>query len=468
MNNLDNIGAELKKFGQSHLLEFAPVLSDDERNALLNEIGKIDLELMDELINRYVINNEHLAIPPDISPPEIISRHDESAHGSAMERGIELLSNGNVCAFTVAGGQGTRLGYDGPKGCFPTTPITGKSLFQVFAEQIIASARRHSSVIPWYILTSPVNDEATRDFFVSNDYWGLNPDDVMFVVQGTMPAIDYNGKLILADRHRLAINPDGHGGSLAAMKNSGALDDMKSRGVEFISYFQVDNPLVRAIDPLFIGLHAQANAGMSAKALKKRDPFEKVGNFCVSEGRIHVIEYSDFPDNLATAEKDDGTLMFEAGSIAIHIFSRSFVEHLTEGGRCKLPFHRADKTIPFIDPEGNYIKPKEPNGVKLEMFIFDAMPMSGNCVILETERIEEFSPVKNRTGVDSCESCKHDQIQRHALWLEKAGVVVPRKDDNSVDCRIEISPLFADSCEELALKIDNSLTITPGQELYLK
>ncbi len=471
MTDIQNVKNVLAEHGQEHLLRFYDELDPDRQQELLDQISAIDFDRIDELTEKYVRQKPQIEIPGDITPPEVFpagvdDEQSTAEHKTAVARGEELLAAGKVAAFCVAGGQGTRLGYDGPKGCYPATPVKNKPLFQVLAEQIIAASRRAGKSIPFYIMTSPVNDVATRAYFEQNDYFGLDASDVCFLVQGTMPAISYDGKLLLADKDRIAVSPNGHGGCLEAMRNSGALDDMSARGVEYISYFQVDNPLVHAIDPLFIGLHAGRGADMSAKALTKRDPMEKLGNFCVSGGSVMIIEYSDMPEELAHEKLPDGRLKFSAGSIAIHIFSRAFVERLTEDGRCKLPFHRADKKVPHIDEHGNPVRPSEPNAVKLEMFVFDAKPMAEETVILETLRSEEFSPIKNAEGQDSPATCRRDQINRAAAWLEAAGVRVPRKESGEVDAVIEISPLFADSADRLADKIDKNMQIKPGDEIY--
>jgi UDP-N-acetylglucosamine/UDP-N-acetylgalactosamine diphosphorylase len=242
---------------------------------------------------------------------------------------------------------------------------------------------------------------------------------------------------------------------------------MAARGVELISYFQVDNPLVRCIDPLFLGLHDLQGAEMSAKCLPKRSPTEKLGNFCLVDGKVTVIEYSDLPAELACATTEDGRLRFSAGSIAIHVLSRSFVERLTEGGSGPLPYHRAEKIVPYVNDAGELVQPAEPNAVKLEMFVFDAMPLAERCAILETERSEEFSPIKNAEGEDSLASSLRDQVRRAAVWLEDAGIAVPRDADGQVAAAIEISPLLADCAEELAKKASPDLKIRPGQSVYL-
>jgi UDP-N-acetylglucosamine/UDP-N-acetylgalactosamine diphosphorylase len=356
--------------------------------------------------------------------------------------------------MVVAGGQGTRLGYDGPKGCLPVTPVRNKPLFQLFAEQLRAAGRRCGSPqrdargdrpLRWYIMTSPTNDAATRDFFRSRRFFGLDEQQVIFFQQGVLPAFGRDGRILLEQKHRVALAPDGHGGSLLAMATRGVLADMAARGIDYLSYFQVDNPLVRCIDPLFIGLHDLHGSEMSSKCLPKADDHERVGNFVLAGGRLHVIEYSDLPDDLAEARNTDGSRRFDAASPAIHVLSRRFVERLTaDPAHFALPWHRAEKKVACVDlASGRRIEPDEPNGVKLEAFIFDALPLAERTLLLETRREEEFSPLKNATGADSLETSRRDQVRRAARWLEQAGVRVPRGADGEPAVPIEISPLRA-------------------------
>ncbi|MCP4376727.1 MAG: UDPGP type 1 family protein [bacterium] len=463
---------KLQKSGQEHLLGFWDELDTQTSDALLEQLGDINFEQLQEFIDQFVTSTPQQNTQDDITPPAVLPHkpsgtEQEEFYAQAKARGDELLAQGKVAACVVAGGQGTRLGFDGPKGCFLATPIAKKPLFQVFAEQIHAASNRAGKAIPWYIMTSRINDTQTKAFLRRHHYFGLDPDSVRCFRQGTMPAIGLDGKLLLKKKGSLALSPDGHGGILPALRQSGSLDDMASRGIELISYFQVDNPLVKCIDPLFLGLHDLNQAEMSAKALPKRDPMEKLGNFCLVNGKMSVIEYSDMPEELAVSTDDKGLLKFSAGSIAIHILNRSFVDRLTEGQRCDLPFHRAEKIVPHIDSSGNKIVPEEPNAIKLEMFIFDALPLANNTVILSTQRDEEFSPIKNAEGLDSPITCLHDQVRRAANWLEEAGVELPLDADGQTAAAIEISPLFADSAKELARKIDPDLTVTSGQQLYL-
>ena len=472
MTDLASIRQELTHHGQDHLLRYYDELSPAEQAGLREQIATVDFGQIDEWMERYVRNTPRFAPAGDIAPAEIVPAKptDPSAarrHAEARIRGQELIEAGKVAAFVVAGGQGTRLGYEGPKGCLAATPVTHKPLFQVFAEQILAASRRTGRSVPWYVMTSPINDVATQAFFRQHDFFGLDRGDVFFLTQGTVPAIGLDGKLLLAEKGALGSSPNGHGGSLLALRESGALDDMAARGVELISYFQVDNPLVRGIDPLFLGLHDMLAAEMSAKVLPKRDPMEKLGNVCVADGKVRVIEYSDMPEELARACTDDGRLRFSAGSIAIHALSRSFVERLTADGKCDLPLHRAEKKVPHIGEDGRTVVPDRPNAVKLEMFVFDALPLARQTLIMETIRSEEFSPIKNAEGEDSLTTSLHDQVRRAAGWLEECGIAIPRDADGQIAAAIEISPLYADSAEALAEKVPADLKISAGQNLYL-
>jgi len=461
---------KLRRHGQQHLIQFFDRLSADEQDVLLNEIDSLDLSLIGDLVARYVRTTERIKLPETIEPAPYYRRtpppEQQEKYQRALQRGRQLISQGKVAAFTVAGGQGTRLNFDGPKGNVAATPVRQKSLFQLFAEGVRATQRRYGCTIFWYIMTSQANHLDTVESFQQNNYFGLDPDQVRHFRQGMMPAFDFEGKILLSAPGRLALSPDGHGGSLRALYKSGALTDMAQRGVEYISYFQIDNPLVYTIDPLFIGLHALDGAEMSSKAVLKAEPLEKVGNFTLADGKITVIEYSDLPEELALRKHENGGLVFELGSIAIHIISRAFVERLNGRG-FSLPWHRAVKRIGCIDPQGRAIEPAEPNGIKLETFVFDALPLAAKSIILEIDRSEQFAPIKNATGVDSLESSHQLQIARAARWLEQAGVAVPRKADGSVDGSIEISPLFALDADELQAKRDQLPEIKPGGSIYL-
>jgi UDP-N-acetylglucosamine/UDP-N-acetylgalactosamine diphosphorylase len=469
---------QLTKHQQEHLLRFYDDLSFEEQKKLLEQLEAQDWGMLESLIENYVRKEPETALSQQIMPapyyPAEAGKHAQT-YEEAKRLGQKLIAEGKVAAFTVAGGQGTRLGYDGPKGMFVAT-ASGKSLFQIFAEQLRKAQEKYcvietqiaktQATIPWYIMTSPMNDAQTRAFFKENNYFGLDSRNVMFFPQGTLPSIGLDGKLLLAGNGELALNADGHGGSLRALRRSGALGDMKKRGVEYLSYIQVDNPNVKMIDPLFIGLHALENAEMSAKMLPKSHAKEKVGNFCLQDGKVSIIEYSDMPAELAELRNDDGSLAFNAGSIAIHIISVGFIDRLTSGSDAQLPYHRAVKAVPFVDESGQIIKPAKPNAVKLERFIFDALPLAKHAIILETDRTEEFAPIKNAEGDDSPATSKQLQTERAARWLEQCNVKVPRDVDGKVDAVIEISPLTATEPSDL-VNVNLPKEIKAGETITL-
>jgi len=333
--------------GHTRVFRFFDQLNDAHKKRLLDQLALFDPMQLKKLASEYVTQKPAIALPKQINPVKAYPREPRAdqvkLYADAKQRGQELVAAGKVAAFLVAGGQGTRLGYNGPKGEFPVTPINQKPLFQVFAEQIRAWSRDTGKQVPWYIMTSDANDLATRDFFHSHKFFGLPEADVFFFQQGMMPAFGLDGQLLLGAKDSLALSPDGHGGSLRALERSGAVADMRRRGVEHLSYFQVDNPLVHIIDPMFIGLHDLSGSEMSSKTISKAGPLEKVGNFVEADSVVQVIEYSDLPDELAKQTNSDGLLRFNEGSIAIHALRLSFIDRLNGSGTLSLPWHRADK-----------------------------------------------------------------------------------------------------------------------------
>ena len=464
----------LQAHGQEHLLKYWDELSVEQQSNLAGEIEDINFDEIDKLIKEYVITKPQQNIPSDLRPPDYYpakpaTQEEKKFYKAAYERGVALVKKSKVAAFTVAGGQGSRLGFDGPKGTYPITPVKNKTLFQYFSEVIIANEKKYGCTIPWYIMTSSLNNKQTQDFFSDNKYFGLNRDNVIFIVQGTMPAMDYTGKIVLESKDSIALAPNGHGGSLLALRKSGALSDMKHRGIEHISYFQVDNPLVSIINPLFIGLHNMSNSEMSSIMLAKTGPKEKLGNFCKSGGKLMIIEYSDLPAELAEKRNEDGSLAFICGSPAIHVIKRDFVERLTESGTIQLPWHRADKKVKCLDNNGNKVSPEKPNGVKLETFIFDALPLAAKTIIFEAKREEEFAPTKNKTGVDSVESCRQMLIDRDAAWIEKGtGIQVPRKENGEANCAIELSRLTYLDIDDIKDNTGKFNVPEVGEEVYFE
>ncbi len=457
----------LARHGQDHLLTWWADLDDAQRAVLQAELTGIDFDQIGALVAQFVKDDGPAAPSPDqVKPIEVIrlpqTDGERIAWRHVAETGANALAAGEVAVVIVAGGLGTRLGFDGPKGTYPIGPVSAASLFQIHAEKIVATGRRYGKPLPLYVMTSPDNHEATVKFFDDNQRFGL--DHVRFFVQGQMPAVDREtGKVLLAAKGHVALSPDGHGGTLNALAAPGpggspsCLDEMRERGIRTLFYFQVDNPLVKIADPAFLGHHRQNDAEMSFKVIEKLAPDEKLGLVVRVDGRPQVIEYSDLPPELAERREPEGSLELWAGSIAIHLLERSFVERLLSGSR--LPFHKALKKVPHVDAEGRAVNPAEPNGVKFEKFIFDALPLAERWTLVETDRSREFEPLKNATGPDSPASVRQRMSDLFAGWLERAGANVPRRPDGSVPFGLEISPLFALDSAELKSKIEPGLDV---------
>jgi UDP-N-acetylglucosamine/UDP-N-acetylgalactosamine diphosphorylase len=452
----------LAQHGQEGSLRWWDDLDEPSRSRLVAEIESIDFDRLDELIRTLVRGDESAAPDPArVGPVDVYglpqTDGERSARRHVAEIGNDALSRGEVAVVLVAGGSGTRLGFDGPKGTFPIGPVSGASLFQIHAEKIVALGRRFGRPIPLYVMTSPENHEVTQKFFDDHDRFGLK--HLRLFVQGQMPAVGREtGRVLLASKGEVALSPDGHGGTVAALAAKGGdgglscLEEMNASGIKTVFYFQVDNPLVKIADPAFLGLHLQARAEMSFKVIEKVAPDEKVGVVVTVDGKPQVIEYSDLPTELAERREPDGRLQLWAGSIAIHLFELAFLERLASGA-IKLPFHRAIKKVPYINDEGLLLKPETPNAVKFEQFIFDALPLAERFTLVETERTLEFEPLKNATGPDSPASVRQRMSDDFADWLESAGAKVMRRPDGSVPFGIEISPLFALDSSDLKGKI---------------
>lgn len=457
--------------GQGHVFAFWDTLQPEQQKTLLTALEGVDLEWVAARHQQYLTEKNAAKKVPTLEPSPIIAlpkTSEERAEAkAAYALGEEALRAGRLAAFVVAGGQGSRLGYDGPKGCFPIGPVSERSLFQIHAEQIRARAARYGVTIPWYIMTSVANDSATRAFFRQHDFFGFAEEDVFFFPQAMVPSIDFDGKLILESPCTLAVNPDGHGGSLAALEKSGAVADMKRRDIDTLSYFQIDNPLVTICDPLFVGYHLRAKAGMSSKILEKCAPDEKVGAIAYVDGKLGVIEYSDLDEANMHAKGPDGRLKFWAGSIAIHMLDVAFIEHV--GGGAQLPWHVAIKKIPHVNPQGERVVPTSSNGIKFETFVFDALPLTENSITLEVAREEEFAPVKNPDGIDSVLSCRQLMSDQAARWLIAAGLKMPLDADGHTSCRIEMSYLWAlDDADVRARLTPEMQSATPEETLVFK
>ena len=439
------------EFGQEHVFAFWPQLNAEERAGLLAQLGQTDFPLMDRLARKWVLDqpapekfNEIIPVPAI----PVATKNDPAAR-EAWDAGEEQLRQGRVGIFLVAGGQGTRLGFAGPKGCYPVAPITGKSFFQYHAEKISNLERRYGCVIPWYIMVSERYEAATRDYFETNRYFGLSPQAVTFLRQRMVPCMDEKGRFLLEAPGRLAMNPNGHGGCIPAMVENGVIDDAARRGVDMLSYFQVDNWAVKVADPFLIGYHTLRGAVLSSKVHRKSTPREAVGVHCLCDGVYHVIEYSELDIYPQLLETDaDGKVVYYAGNPAMHVFSTGFVQSTYDRFE-EFPWHLAHKKIPCLDESGRLVKPDKPNGYKFETFVFDAVRFVPHApVALEINRMGEYTPTKQFEGDNSVVAARQSMANHWGGWLEKAGCTVPRTENGNVAVPIEISPAFALDEEE--------------------
>ena len=416
--------------GQEHVFTFWDHLKDGERRGFIQQLEGIDLELVSSLAESA--GAEPAGKDGDISPAPALRLEEEPSFTSRQEaqrHGEELIAAGKVALLLVAGGKGSRLGWDGPKGSFPLAPLSGRSLFEIHAAKIRRLGKVHGVSIPCYIMTSTATDEKTRAFFEDQDFFGLSPADIRFMKQASLPVLDPQGRLVLKSPGQIATSPNGHGGCYTALRDSGSLEDARTRGIEHLFYFQVDNPLVRLADPLFIGLHDLAESQMSLKVLEKTGPEEKIGAIALRNGSAEVIEYTNLPAEQAALRNPGGELRFGLGSIGIHLLRRDFIENLLSL-ESPMPLHPVGKKVASIDGEA---RPVKVEAIQFETFVFDALPLAQSFFHLEVKREHEFAPLKNPTGIDSLETCRELLMQEHRRWLAEAGV--------QADGPVEIDPL---------------------------
>ncbi len=440
-------------------MQFWNELSEDGRKQLATQVQGLDLQQIEDLNSaKRSMSYSGIELASNAQPPPAIrldGGENQVSAEMARRRGEDALRAGEVGVILVAGGQGTRLGFDHPKGMFPLGPVSGRTLFQILFERLQAVARRYSSHIPLYLMTSPATHDETIQFLDDQSNLGLADDDLRVFCQGTMPAVDSNGRIFLASKDSLALSPDGHGGMLAAMWRSGNLENAIERGIKYLYYCQVDNPLAQIGDPGLIGFHILNRSEMTTQAVAKTEPEERVGNVVSIDGSVRIIEYINFPKEVAAQRNDEGKLKYWAGNIAIHVFDVEFLQRMASLDDA-LPFHRATKKVTHVDQSGQLVAPNEPNATKFERFIFDLLPHAKNAITVEGKRELVFAPVKNanNANVDSPATAQALMVGQFRQWLHSAGVHV---DDGVM---VEVSPLFALDADELANKVVTGTTVT--------
>ena len=447
---------------QQHLLAHWDQLSAAEQQELASQLESVDYALMAKLFAGEDKTVDWSALASQATAPDAFRLNDDNNRFSkeqAVAAGREALAAGKVGVILVAGGQGSRLGFDLPKSMYPIGPLSNRTLLQIHIEKIRAVAKRYQVSVPLYLMTSPATHQATVEFLRENDRFGFPESDLHVFCQGMMPAVDAKtGELLLAEKGKLFQSPDGHGGTLLALEKSGCVADIAQRGVEHLFYFQVDNPLVEICDPELIGYHVLSNSELTTQVVAKQDPMEKVGNVATVDGKMMIIEYSDLPESQADRRGEDGNPVFWAGNIAVHVFGSDFVSRSATDSE-SLPFHRASKKVPFVNADGEQVTPTEPNAIKFEKFIFDLLPLAQNPIVVEAEERLVFAPLKNASGApkDTPEYVRDAIVAKHAGMLEAAGVTV------KPGVQVEINPLFAMDADELKTKVADSLLIETDQ-----
>lgn len=464
---------KLAPHNQQHLLRFWDELNDAGRAKLARQIEGIDLDLIDSLYRGNIDQPDWAELARRAEPPiavRLSDRADAEAKtplgftpAEARQRGVEALRAGEIGVLLTAGGQGSRLGFDKPKSMYPIGPISNATLAQIHIEKVRRAAERYGKAMPLYLMTSPVTHDDTASFLNENNRFGLAEDDLYVFCQGTMPAVDAKtGRLLLEAKDSLFLSPDGHGGTVAALEKTGAIEHMRRRGIKHLFYLQVDNPLVPICDPELIGYHLLTKSELTSLAVAKQEPRDKLGNFVMLDGRLNVIEYSDFPDDVAERRDAAGGLVFWAGSVAIHVFDVDFLARSLKL-KDRLPFHIAHKKAEYIDDSGRLVEPKEPNALKFERFIFDLLPHAERPIVIEYAEEESFAPLKNASGApkDTPEYVHRFMLSQHRRWLQAAGAEVAEGAD------VEISPLAALDAEDLSqqlagkqLQIDKTTYLT--------
>ncbi len=460
-----NLVKQLQDFNQSHVLQFWNELAPTQRKQLINQLETFDFQLIDSLTQLASAESPWEKIAQAAEVPPAITLAQQSPDGlhyqHARATGTEALAAGKVGMILVAGGQGTRLGFDHPKGMFPIGPVSNRTLYQMHFEQVLGRSRQFGVRIPLYVMTSPPTHDETTQFLTDHQFFGMDPADVNIFCQGVMPAVDKDGKLLLETKSSVFVSPDGHGGTLEALARSGCLQDAKTRGIEHLFYGQVDNPLIQTCDPALVGYHLNSGSEMTSQVVRKTDWSQKVGNVVSIDGKVQIIEYSDLPEQYAKQTNPDGSLKLWAGSIAVHLFKLDFLERsLTQAD--SLPFHLANKKVPFLDASGTRVEPDQPNAIKFERFIFDLLPLAENAIVCEVKAEDGFCAVKNAPPAKSetPEHVKNAISDLHGRWLQAAGVEL------ASGIIVEINPTFAADVETLKGKIPTGTKI--AESTYFK
>ena len=399
---------KLEKYGQLHVLRYYEDLSGYEKEALLEQIENTDFEVLKQCEHKAELNPRGKITPIEVMQlAEIDAKREEYT-----KIGLDAIKAGKVGAVLLAGGMGTRLGSDEPKGVYNIGLTKDVFIFQRLIENLMDVVRQANAWIPLYVMTSDKNHNTTTEFFREKEYFGYNPDYVTFFMQDMAPASDYNGKVYMEEKYKMSTSPNGNGGWFLSMMKWGVVDKIKAAGVEWLNVFAVDNVLQRIADPCFVGATIATDSAVGAKVVRKNAPDEKVGAMCLEDGRPSIVEYYEMTQELMDAKDAKGEPAYNFGVILNYLFREKDLEEIAAK---KLPLHIVEKKIPYLNEDGRAVKPESPNGYKFEQLVLDMIHELDSCLPYEVVRNYEFAPIKNKTGVDSVESaralCKENGIE---------------------------------------------------------
>ena len=404
--NYNEAMEKLKKYGQEHVLKYYAELPDEQRNTLIEQIDRTDFTV----IGQAAETGKRGAIAPikAMTIPEIDMGRER------FERiGMEAVKAGKLGAVLLAGGMGTRLGSDAPKGMYDIGISKPVYIFQRLIENLMKVVEKAGNYIQLFVMTSEKNHDATVGFFKEHDYFGYDKDYIAFFKQDMAPAADFDGKVYMEAKDSIATSPNGNGGWFLSMKKSGLLELVEKRGIEWLNVFAVDNVLQSIADPVFAGAVLEGGYSVGSKVIRKVNPQEKVGVMCTEDGRPSIVEYIELTEDMLTQRDENGEYAYNFGVILNYLFKVDKLVNLLER---KLPYHKSAKKIPYINEAGELVKPEEPNGYKYEQFILDMIQMLDSCLPFEVVRGKEFAPIKNKTGVDSVESAR-ELLKKNGIEL---------------------------------------------------
>ncbi|MBR5512533.1 MAG: UDPGP type 1 family protein [Ruminococcus sp.] len=396
--NYESAMSFLSEYEQEHILKYYNELNNEQKNNLLSQIDGIDFSILNAL------NAEKNCKRGTISPIDAVTIDDIAKNSEKYtQTGIEAIKAGKVAAVLLAGGQGTRLGFDKPKGMYNIGNSKELYIFECLVNNLMDVVKHTGTWIPFVIMTSEKNNKDTVEFFKEHNYFGYNSEYVKFFIQDMAPSVDFNGKIYMEDKDKISSSPNGNGGWFSSLVRAGIFAELCTQGVEWLNVFAVDNVLQRIADPGFIGAVIETGSESGSKVVSKASPEENVGVMCLEDGKPSIVEYYELTEEMRYQLLDNGQLAYKYGVILNYLFR---MDSLVEINKEKMPVHIVKKKIPHMNDNGEFITPEKPNGYKFETLILDMIHMNNTCLPYEVERSKEFAPVKNKEGVDSVDTAR--------------------------------------------------------------